>query len=148
MTSGTAKVTVNNQSMDIPFRFRADFSIDLLESIPVDCISGEPLPPPVSSETGCQLPIRGTYNFSRSNVVFNLGPGTYTFYAEAGAGQYGYDVASCELNSDCTQLRAINKDSADSSQQGVISPWVDTQSEVATARWNDFVVTCSLATTP
>jgi|GEM_PF-3259989 len=39
--SGTARVTTNGQSIDIPFRFRANFSIDLLESVPVDCATGQ-----------------------------------------------------------------------------------------------------------
>ena len=39
--SGTARVSSNGESIDIPFRFRANFSIDLLESIPVDCETGQ-----------------------------------------------------------------------------------------------------------
>ncbi len=35
--SGTARVTTNGESIDIPFRSRANFSIDLLESAPVIC---------------------------------------------------------------------------------------------------------------
>lgn len=39
--SGTARVIVNGQSTDIPFRFRANFSIDLIDSVPVDCTIGQ-----------------------------------------------------------------------------------------------------------
>lgn len=39
--SGTARVTSNGQSIDIPFRFRANFSIDLVDSMPVDCTTGQ-----------------------------------------------------------------------------------------------------------
>lgn len=35
--SGTARVISNGEAIDIPFRFRANFSIDLLESAPVSC---------------------------------------------------------------------------------------------------------------
>jgi hypothetical protein len=38
---GTARVTSNGQSTDIPFRFRANFSVDLLESAPIDCVTGQ-----------------------------------------------------------------------------------------------------------
>jgi hypothetical protein len=39
--SGTARVISNGESIDIPFRFRANFSIDLLESVPVTCPTGQ-----------------------------------------------------------------------------------------------------------
>jgi len=39
--SGTARVTSNGESIDIPFRSRANFSIDLIESAPVICPTGQ-----------------------------------------------------------------------------------------------------------
>ena len=98
--------------------------------------------PTVSS---CQLSIYGTYNFSNTNKTFNLQPGKFLFYDRKGGGQYSNDQAGCELNADCTQLRAINKDSADPHPEGVVGSWVEAQTGKSTARWQSFVVECSLA---
>jgi len=92
----------------------------------------------------CQIPIRGTYNYSNSNVVFNMAPGTHMFFDKPGGGKYSNDQASCELNYDCTQVRAINKDSADPNPEGVIGAWVDVQTETSSAKWSEYIVTCSL----
>ena len=35
--TGTARVTANGQTLDIPFQFRIAFSVDLVESIPMTC---------------------------------------------------------------------------------------------------------------
>lgn len=60
--AGTARITANGQSMDIPFRFRTNFSIDLLDSMPIDCETGQaaaPLPlnqPTTLPQTSTQTP--------------------------------------------------------------------------------------------
>jgi hypothetical protein len=102
-----------------------------------------PTPTLVPTNSSCQLPIRGTYNYSNSNVVFNLSPGVFLFYDKPGGGKFSNDQAGCELNYDCTQLRAINKDSAESNPKGVIGPWVDLQTGTSTAQWHEYIVTCS-----
>lgn len=94
----------------------------------------------------CPLQIQGTYNFPRNIVKsFSMGPGKYLFYDAPGGGRYSNDQAGCELSPDCTQLRAINKDSADPNPQGVFGPWVESKTGVSTAQWRDFIVRCSLA---
>jgi len=51
--SGTVRVINNGQSLDIPFRFRASFSVDLLESTPVSCETPTPeLPATPTSDPG------------------------------------------------------------------------------------------------
>jgi hypothetical protein len=102
-----------------------------------------PIPTLVPTNSSCQLPIRGTYNYSNSDVVFNLSPGVFLFYDKPGGGKYSNDQASCELNYDCTQLRAINKDSAEPNPEGVAGAWVDLQTGTSTARWHEYIVTCS-----
>ena len=140
--AGIARITVNGQSMDIPFRYRANFSIDLLESEPVDCITGQ-------SETlidaSCQIPVHATYNFSRSDITQNFGPGINMFYDQPGGGSYSNDQAGCEISPDCTQLRAYNKDSANPNPKGVSGSWVDAQFGISTAQWQQFIVQCEFS---
>lgn len=98
------------------------------------------------TELSCPLLIHGTYNFPKMiDKSFSLGSGAHLFYDAPGGGRYGNDQASCELNQDCTQLRAINKDSADPNPKGVIGPWVDSLTGTSTAQWKQFTVQCSLA---
>jgi hypothetical protein len=102
--------------------------------------------PATAATSSCSLRIRGTYNFPGQTVkVFSMGPGRYLFYDRDGGGHYGNDQAGCELNDDCTQLRAFNKDSANIKPEGIAGPWVDVQTGVSTARWGQFVVECRLA---
>ncbi len=103
------------------------------------------LPTLTPTNSSCQLSIRGTYNYSGTDTVFNLGPGVTLFYDRPGGGRYSNDQASCELNYDCTQLRAINKDSAEPNPAGVFGPWVDSQTGTSTAKWQQYIVECSLA---
>ncbi len=108
-----------------------------------------PVTPVVSatvSASSCQLVIRGSYNFPRKIVErFSMGPGRHIFYDAPGGGKYGNDQAGCELNEDCTQLRAFNKDSADLNPEGRVGFWVDSQTGLSLARWNQYVVLCRLA---
>lgn len=71
-----------------------------------------------------------------------MGPGSTFFYDKPGGGKYSNDRAGCELNQDCTKLRAINKDSADPSLEGVFGKWVDSASGTSIAQWQVFVVSC------
>ena len=96
----------------------------------------------------CQLDIRGTYNYSNTDTIFKLGPGRILFYDKLGGGHYSNDQAGCELNYDCTELRAINKDSAEPNPEGVIGSWVDAQTGISTAQWQSYIVQCSLASAP
>ncbi len=107
-----------------------------------------PLPAPsaTSTESSCQLTIRGSYNFPKKIVErFSMGPGRHIFYDAPGGGKYGNDQAGCELNEDCTQLRAFNKDSADPNPEGRVGFWVDSQTGLSLARWDQYVVLCRLA---
>lgn len=140
--AGTARVTTNGQSTDIPFRYRANFSIDLIESVPIDCTSGQADSLPQAS---CQISVHATYNYSRSDITQDFGPGLNIFYDRPGGGSYSNDQAGCEISPDCTQLRAYNKDSADSNAKGVLGSWVDIQSGISTAKWNQFIVQCEYA---
>ena len=103
------------------------------------------LPTLTPTNSSCQLNIRGTYNYSKTDKIFKLGPGKVLFYDKPGGGHYGNDQASCELNYDCTQLRALNKDSAEPNPEGVAGAWVDVQTGTSTAKWQDYIVKCSLA---
>ncbi len=94
----------------------------------------------------CERLVHGTYNFPRRvDETFSLGPGRHLFYDAPGGGKYGHDQAGCELNADCTQLRATNKDSADPNPEGVLGPWVDIDTGTSLARWNQYVVQCRAA---
>ena len=104
--------------------------------------------PVTPTNSSCQLDIRGTYNFSNTDTIFKLGPRRTLFFDEPGGGSYSNDQASCELNYDCTQLRAINKDSAEPNPEGVIGSWVDAQTGTSTAQWQSYIVQCSLAPAP
>ncbi|MBN2118585.1 MAG: hypothetical protein JW730_18570 [Anaerolineales bacterium] len=117
----------------------SSFTLASLETeIPTWLVSG--------TENSCQLSIHGTYNFpGKIDKVFSMGSGRHLFYDAPGGGHYGNDQAGCELNQDCTQLRATNKDSADPNPEGVVGPWVDSQTEVSTAQWNQYAVQCRLA---
>jgi hypothetical protein len=106
------------------------------------------LPVLTSTNSSCQLDIRGTYNYSNTDTIFKLGPGRTLFYDEPGGGSYSNDQAGCELNYDCTQLRAINKDSEEPNPEGVIGSWVDVQTGTSTAQWQSYIVQCSLAPVP
>jgi hypothetical protein len=92
--------------------------------------------------TSCYIPVHGTYNYSRSEVIMNFGPGLNIFYDQPGDGAYSNDQAGCEINQDCTQLRAFNRDSADSNVKGVTGSWVDEKSGISTAQWSEFIVEC------
>jgi hypothetical protein len=61
-------------------------------------------------------------------------------------GKYSNDQAGCELNWDCTQLRAHNKDSADHNPLGVDGPWVNALTGTSLAQWHGFIMKCSIAT--
>lgn len=140
--AGTARVTVGGQSTEIPFRYRANFSIDLIKSVPIDCVTGQA---ESVIEASCQIPVHATYNFSRSDITQNFGPGLNIFYDHPGGGSYSNDQAGCEISPDCTQLRAYNKDSADPNAKGVTGSWVDAQSGISTAKWDQFTVQCEFA---
>lgn len=140
--AGTARVTSNGQSTDIPFRYRANFSIDLIKSVPVDCVTGQA---ESVIETSCQISVHAKYNYSRSDLTQKFGPGLNIFYDLPGDGSYSNDQAGCEINPDCTQLRAYNKDSADPNAKGVTGSWVNVQSGISTAKWNEFIVQCEFA---
>jgi hypothetical protein len=102
----------------------------------------------IAVSIACQLRIRGTYNFPKgSDSIFTLTPGKYLFYDKPGGGKYGNDQAGCELNEDCTKLRAINKDSAEPNPEGVLGSWVDSLTGTSTAQWHNFIVKCNLAPT-
>jgi hypothetical protein len=106
-----------------------------------------PAPVPSNTESACQVLVHGSYNFPKvTEKDFSMGPGIYFFYDFPGGGKYGNDKAGCELNIDCTQLRAINKDSAEANPEGVMGPWVDNLTgEKSSATWSQYIVTCSLA---
>lgn len=104
------------------------------------------LSPAPTATPSCSLRIRGTYNFPQKlDKVFTMGPGRYLFYDRDGGGHYGNDQAGCDLNDDCTQLRAFNKDSANIKPEGIAGPWVDVRAGISTARWGQYVVECRLA---
>lgn len=116
-----------------------------LTKTPIPTATLTSLPTFTSTPSDCQLSIRGTYNYSKSNSVFNLQPGRFLFYDKKGGGHYSNDQAGCELNADCTQVRAINKDSNDPSSVGVLGPWVDVETGTSSAQWQSYIVQCSLA---
>jgi hypothetical protein len=64
--SGTARVTTNGESIDIPFRSRANFSIDLLESVPVDCSTGQTEENQPITQTTPDAPL---YDDFESNII-------------------------------------------------------------------------------
>jgi hypothetical protein len=107
--SGTARVTTNGQSLDIPFRFRANFSVDLVESIPVICDPEEirlpsllPTATPTSdpgfgmhviltanqTKGGNPLPVlldaRETYFVALDGTIFECGACNYTWRIRTG----------------------------------------------------------------
>lgn len=73
--------------------------------------------------------------------------GRHFFYDKPGGGKYSNNQAGCELNEDCTKLRAINKDSAEPNPEGVVGHWVDSLTGTSTAQWRNFIVKCSLVST-
>ncbi len=100
----------------------------------------------VTETAACQLRIRGTYNYTKESVaIFTLTPGRFLFYDKPGGGKYGNDKAGCELNENCTQLRATNKDSAEPNPEGILGSWVDSLTGTSTAQWHNYIVKCSLA---
>jgi len=89
--------------------------------------------------------MNGQYTWKSINVDFYMGPGLTLFYNEGGGGKYGNDKAGCELNWDCTQLRAHNKDSSDPNPSGVDGPWVDALTGISIAEYKEWGVKCSLS---
>lgn len=92
----------------------------------------------------CELKIHGKYSFPYTEKDFFMGPGLTLFYDKPGGGNYSNDQAGCELNQDCTKLRAYNKDSADPNLEGVFGKWVDSASGTSIAQWNGFEVSCKI----
>jgi hypothetical protein len=98
-----------------------------------------------SSTPSCKLKINGQYTWQSINVDIYMGPGLTLFYDKVGGGKYGNDQAGCELNKDCSMLRAHNKDSSDPNQSGVDGPWVDALTGVSIAEFKEWAVKCSLS---
>ncbi len=90
--SGTARVSSNGESIDIPFRFRANFSIDLLDSTPVSCETGlalvtqtvvQPITQPTSTTSSSIPQLIGTITvpaYSASGINYKAPEsGMYSF---------------------------------------------------------------------
>jgi hypothetical protein len=101
--------------------------------------------PSLSSTPECKLRINGQYTWKSINRDFYMGPGLTLFFDEPGGGKYTNDQAGCELNWNCTKLRAHEKESNDPNPLGVDGPWVDALTGVSIAESQGYAVKCSLS---
>ena len=69
--SGTARVTSTSEAIDIPFRFRANFSIDLIESVPVICPTGQATTAPHTQQDGLNCSFIDEL-ITKADVIQNL----------------------------------------------------------------------------